>query len=139
LAIKKAPRNPQSHKGKPRSEESRAAVMAALLEGQRVVEVAGRFNLPHKTVSNWKKQIDQDKLAEVGQKKAERFTDLIGDYLEQTLITLRTQAELFRDATWLRNQSAAELAVLHGVQADKAFRLLEAIERANNIESSGSE
>ncbi len=124
MAIKK------NQKGKQKDDHTRAAVLAALLAGQRVSEVASEFKLPHSTVSRWKKSLSPDKLDEVGRKKEEDFNGLIGAYLKETLTTLRAQTKFFRNETWLKKQTATELAVLHGVQADKAFSLLEAIERA---------
>ena len=101
-----------------------------MLAGQRVTEVARQFALPHSTVSRLKASLPADKLDEVGRKKGEDFNELIGDYLKETLTTLTEQAKFFRNENWLYKQDAAELAVLHGVQADKSFSLLEAIERA---------
>jgi transposase len=124
-----------SVRGKQTDENTKAAVMAALLAGQGVDEVSHQFKLPQSTVSTWKKEIDQARFDELRLKKAERLAELLGEYLEETLTTLTAQTIFFRNATWLKKQSASELAVLHGVQTDKALRLLEAIERAN----SGSE
>lgn len=42
-------------------------------------------------------------------------------------MTLREQVKVFRDPNWLKQQSASEAAVLHGVIADKQIRLLEAL------------
>ena len=120
----------KSQKGKKKDEHTRAAVLAALLAGQRVTEVAQQFKLPHSTVSRLKATITPDKLDEVGRKKGEDFNELLGNYLKETLTTLEAQAKFFRDEDWLRKQNAADAAVLHGVQTDKAFSLFEAIERA---------
>jgi len=124
----------KNQKGKKKDDHTRAAVIAALLAGQRVGEVAKQFKLAHSTVSRYKKSLPPDKLDEVGRKKEEDFNELIGGYLKETLSTLTVQARFFRNETWLRKQNAAELAVLHGVQADKAFSILEAIERASEAQ-----
>lgn len=105
--------------------------MAALLAGQSVDEVAKEYNLPQQTVSEWKSQIDPAKFGELRLKKEIDFGGLLAGYLEETITTLQAQARFFRNETWLQQQPASDLAVLHGVQADKAIRLLEAIERAN--------
>lgn len=102
--------------------EVRAACMSALLAGQGVTEVAKEYDLPTSTVSRWKAK---------ARKEAGRTDDvgaLLLDYLTENLRTLRAQAETFRDADWLREQDAGELAVLHGVMCDKSVRLLEAME-----------
>ncbi len=114
--------------------EVQAAVMAALLAGQGVCEVAEQFKIDKSVVSRIKGKIPNDKLQQLATKKGEDFESLIETYLREVLITLSAQARFFRNETWLSKQPAAELATLHGVQADKAFRLFEAIERAHEIE-----
>lgn len=114
-------------RGKKHSDDVRAAVMAALLAGQGVSEVAATYKIPVQTVSEWGKQID---FGQVRTKKENDFGDLLACYLETTLTTLREQVRLFGNREWLAKQSAADLAILHGVLADKAFRIFEAAERA---------
>jgi len=102
--------------------EVKAAAMAALLAGQGTAEVARAYKLPESTVSRWKAK---------ARKEAGRSDDvgaLLLDYLTENLETLRSQARTFRDEAWLKKQSAADAAVLHGVMTDKAVRLLEALE-----------
>lgn len=119
-------------RGKAHSDETKAAVMAALLAGQGVTEVATKYSLDPSVVSRWRKLIPTVQLQEVATKKEDEFGDLLAGYLRETIITLSAQARHFRDADWLKDQDAGALAVLHGVQTDKAIRLLEAAERANN-------
>ena len=108
--------------------------MAALLAGQRVGEVAAQLNVSAATVSRIKAQMPPDQLKELETRQEENFGDLLAGYLRESITTLREQTIFFRNKTWLFRQSASELAVLHGVACDKALRLLEAIERANEIE-----
>ncbi len=114
-------------RGKPHSDEIRAQVIAALLAGQGVDEVAAQYHLPKATVSRWRKGLGAQ-MEQVGTKKAEAFDELIGTYLREVLETLSVQARFFRTTTWLERQSATEAAVLHGVLTDKAIRILEAAE-----------
>lgn len=104
------------------SEEVKAQVMAALLAGQSVGQVCKAYNLPYKTVWSWKKQTPG-----FSDPKREIIGELVIEYLHANLITLKAQAEFFRDTNWLKQQPASELAVLHGVCADKGIRLLEAL------------
>jgi transposase-like protein len=117
--------------GKETSETVKAAVMAALLAGQGVNEVARAFQVPKATVSRIKKQIPAEKLEQLETQKTEDYAALLDCYIKETLTTLATQAQHFRDKQWLNRQSAENLAVLHGVTCDKAIRLLEAIQAAN--------
>lgn len=102
--------------------EVKAAVMAALLTGQGVSQVAEEYDLPTSTVSRWKAKARE----EAG--RTDDVGALLLDYLTENLRTLRAQVETFRDPAWLREQPADASAVLHGVLADKAVRLLEALE-----------
>jgi transposase-like protein len=108
---------------KPYSAELRATVMAALLSGQSVSQIAREYHLPKGTVTSWKTR-------KTGLKNATQKSD-IGDlvlkYLRTNLEALTSQAEMFKKHAWLSKQSASEVAVLHGVMTDKAIRLLEAL------------
>ncbi len=107
--------------------ETKAAVMAALLTGQSVGALAAEYQIPAATIRSWKARgsgiagVDQEKKIEIG--------DLLMAYLRANLAALEAQAEVFADPVWLKKQPASEAAVLHGVMADKAVRLLEAFGR----------
>jgi hypothetical protein len=53
-------------------------------------------------------------------------------YLNEALETLAAQQIFFRNPEWLAKQPASDLAVLHGVSADKVIRILEAAENARS-------
>lgn len=113
----------------PHADETRAAVLAALLTGQSISAIAETFHLSRATVRSWRAAAGlADGPPPVNQEKRRDIGGLIAAYLDTALATLRVQAEHFSDKTWLGKQPAAELAVLHGVLADKAFRLLSALE-----------
>ena len=127
------------------SDETKAAVMAALLAGQGIHEVAREFHLDASTVSRWRAKLPAAQqqaaaaaTAEREQGAADEFGQLLAGYLRSTLISLRAQTEHFGDPLWLKGQNAADLAVLHGVQTDKAIRLLEAAERADCGDGGGA-
>lgn len=120
-------------RGKPHPAEMRSAVLAALLSGQSVDEVAHLYSLSRATVVAWRRaaglaERDTPVQRKVQRKKAEDLGELVAAFLQETLVTLSVQSQHFRDVDWLRGQNAADLAVLHGVQADKAFRLLQALQ-----------
>ena len=110
------------------SSETKAQVLAALLEGQSVSHVAAQYNIPEGTVKSWKSRQKNEPVASVATEKKEEIGDLLIDYLRTSLQTLKVQAEHFGDKQWLNKQDASSLAVLHGVSMDKAIRLLEALE-----------
>ncbi|HPL81511.1 MAG TPA: helix-turn-helix domain-containing protein [Anaerolineaceae bacterium] len=109
------------------SNETKAAVIAALLEGQSQSFVSQEYNVPRSTIQGWKRAYDE-RGAENSVTKKDVGT-LILEYLETNLATLKAQAEFFKDESWLRKQDAASVATLHGVMTDKSVRLLEAMER----------
>lgn len=112
------------------SDETRAAVMAALLAGQGVNEVARTYHLDSGLVSRWKKKIPAAELQRIAAERTDEFSELLTNYLKETLKTLKFQVRFFRDKAWLADQSASEVAALHGVITDKAIRLLEAAQVA---------
>lgn len=110
------------------SDEVKAKALAALLAGQAPAQVAATFGIPIGTLKSWKsRQRNAGGVATVATDKKERIGELLLEYLEEGLTTLREQVKVFRDPTWLKDQSASEAAVLHGVIADKQIRLLEAL------------
>lgn len=113
-------------RGKAHSDAVRAAVMAALLAGQSISEVAADYKVDRSLVSRWKRQIPKERLHAVATKKTYDFGELLGDYLAALLRSLTVQAEVAGDPTYIKAQPASELATLHGVMADKGIRLLEA-------------
>ncbi len=112
----------------------KAQVIAALLAGQGAEKVAQQYKIPVGTVRSWKAKAKQpDGVAT--QKK--EIGELILGYLAVSLSTLKKQAAFFADEKWLREQDASSVAVLHGVLADKAVRLLEAFAPGADAGSSG--
>ena len=110
------------------SASTKAAAMAALLEGQSITKVAADFRLPEGTVKAWRHRMKGAATeSKVATEKREEIGGLLIDYLHANLSTLRSQQLVFADAEWLKKQDAGELAVLHGVMTDKAIRLLEAL------------
>ena len=118
------------------SDEIKAQVMAALLAGQAVSLVAKEYAIPKRTVAHWKNTAIA-KVQSDGTKKSDGPTldQLLRAYADTNLVTLREQSVFFRDPKWLHRQSASELAVLHGVIADKTIRILEAWGNAQADES----
>jgi transposase-like protein len=118
--------------------EVKAAVLAAILTGSSIASVAREHGVSKRTVSRWKDETQSGAQMDAPQKeKALGLGELVYGYLTESITTLRLQVAFFRDETWLRQQSAADIAILHGVVTDKAVRLLAAIRRDDN--SGGTE
>src|SRR3954471_4679436 len=104
--------------------EMKAAVLAALLTGQRVGEVAEKYKLPQTTVSEWNKQAKALLTNAIRSEKAPLDVDAgLSKYLEAALAAITVQVEHSTDRAWLREQDASSFAVLHGVMVDKIIRL----------------
>jgi transposase-like protein len=133
------PTSPQpNRRGNPHDPDTRASVLAALISGSTIAEVSRAMKIPDSTIEYWRDQagigpkpprnpewIRDEKKADLG--------ELVGDYLNDILVTLRAQAIHTRDKDWLQIQSAGELAILHGVLSDKAVRLLGALRTDESI------
>jgi transposase-like protein len=120
-------------RGSAHSDYTRAAVLAALLTGQSISEVAAEYEIPEGTVKRWSAERNEVQL--VDPEKKAQIGDLIAVLLERNLRTLTAQATLFADETWLRKQDASGVAVLYGVLMDKTVRILDAAERASQSHS----
>lgn len=116
------------------SDETKAAAMAALLQGQSVGAVADEYDIPKGTVKGWKSKAKKAAGSTVPTPKRLEIGDLLVQYLRANLESLREQSKLFGDRHWLSEQGASELAVLHGVMTDKAVRLLEALAGAEGVD-----
>lgn len=118
------------------SDETKAAVLAALLGGQAVGKVADDYKIPVGTVKSWKSRtMNGESVATVATEKKSEIGDLLYQYLKVSLVALRSQAELFGDKEWLKKQPAADTALLHGIQTDKAIRLLEAFGKSDDSDT----
>lgn len=113
--------------------QSKAAVMAALLTGQSISSVAREYKISKSTASLWKREAFERSVGSAPKKGGET-EDLLFEYLNANLKSLCLQVEHFGDKAWLQTQDAAGLAVLHGVQTDKAIRLLEALNAGGQAE-----
>lgn len=120
--------------GKPHAPEVKAAVMAALLAGQSVTDVAKEYEIPTNTVKDWKRQVRSENILD-GPEKRDALGELLIEYVRENLITLTAQSRHARNTAWLERQPASELAVLHGVIADKTVRILAALEPVNQSEA----
>ena len=113
--------------------EVQAQVLAALLEGQSISKVAEVYKVPEGTIKSWKARLSAVPSVVATEKRA-IIGELLLDYLEENLRTLKEQNVIFRDPKWLKDQGASALAVLHGVITDKTIRLLEAMGRQDGTE-----
>jgi hypothetical protein len=115
--------------GKAHPPEVQAQVMAMLLAGQGVLDVARELDLPKQTVSTI-----GARMARMDILRESRIETLLYEYLQENLTTLAAQSRFARTESWLKEHGPETLAVLHGVMADKTCKILAAIERARPAE-----
>ncbi len=108
---------------RPYPPEKRAAVLAELATGASVSATARAHGVDRATVIAWRDLSDQP----VAQQKRADLGEQLYGYLDESIAALRSQLRTFGDEAWLKKQPAGELAILHGVIADKTTRLLQAI------------
>jgi transposase-like protein len=120
--------------GQPYDDQKRAAVLAALLAGQSVSQVARDYSVSRAAVINWRDK-SGIRPAPVTQQKADEIGALVSDVLTNLLTTVSVLAEHSRNEEWFNRQDAADVAVLAGVFTDKSIRILEALESAGIAES----
>src|SRR5690349_13927063 len=87
------------------SAETKAAVLAALLAGQGVTEVAAAYAIPEGTVKAWRSHSKGNvKSASSVLAKREQIGELLIDYLHGNLKTLKAHQRVFADPEWLKQQ-----------------------------------
>lgn len=102
--------------------------MAALVAGDPPGKVAADYGVAPRTVRGWRDELRGQGTAVVSHEKKVDLGVLLSDYLTDILTTLAAQARFTRDESWLRQQNAGDLALLHGVYVDKVVRILAALE-----------
>lgn len=110
------------------SPELRAQVMAALLAGQGVNEVARQYGIDQSVVSRWKAKLPASELHRIASQKVESFDELLAGCVRAALQAFTTICKETSRPEYIAKQSASEIAVLAGVLKDKALRVLSAFE-----------
>lgn len=114
---------------KAKSDKVRAEVIAALLEGQGVTEVALKYKLSKATVSRLKNKIAPATLQQIETEKRESIASLIEEHLRESLASATALARKVKTSDeWFIKQNAADIGVLYGILTDKSVRILEAAE-----------
>ena len=112
-------------RGKRISDEIRANIIASLLQGQGVNDVAEEYQIPKQTVSNIKKAIKTD-LGQIGTKKKD-ISELVYEYLDEGFKTAIAGLQEVRKPEYIQKQDIASYATHFGILSDKLFRILSAI------------
>jgi len=115
------------------SSDVKAAVIADVLADLTFEEAAKKYNVPRGTIASWVSRTDAPELHKNAIKQQE-IGDKILSYLAKVYETLQKQLEVMGNESWLKQQSASQVAELHNTLNDNAVRLLEAIEPSNESE-----
>ena len=123
-------------------DEVKAAALADLVF-MAPAAVAAKYGLKRSTVNGWKslERPGSDLLtmgdATLISVKKQRIGALMLEYLEASLNALAAQAYVTSDPNYIAKQPADQLAILHGVIADKSIRLVEALHRSEGGDPNG--
>ncbi len=112
-------------RGKAHAREVKAQAIAELMAGDSPTVIAARYDLPRKSVSNWKAALTPEQLAEVSRNTRGRLDELVCDHLEATLQSLSAQAKAAGDPEYISKQSAGDLARLHDTMFERAFSMMD--------------
>ena len=112
------------------SPEVKAAVMAALMDGQSIRAVSREHGIPKTTVQHWGEELRGmvGRVPTVPSAKKEQIQELLIDLFIAKLESLIALSEHSGDKEWLQSQDASAVAMLLGVSDDKLMRLLERYE-----------
>ena len=116
-----------------------AEIKANLILGGSISEVSQYFNIPESTVRNYFRQLTPDEIAKLNAKKESQIGSLMTEYLQETLKSLVDLASQVRNPEYIHCQKAQDIAILFGVMSDKAFKLIEAAQRARILKNSPEE
>lgn len=111
--------------GELKSKTIRAAAQAALLLGTPPAQVALQYGLPQNTVFQW-----QDTIITAGAiGRRDKLSDQLMIFIEQELKSLMTISIITSNESWVKRQSASELAHYVAVKTDRLLLLLQAFGR----------
>lgn len=109
--------------------QQKATALAALATGDSIRSVSRRLGISRNTLTVWRAELPHTPVAEP-QKNA--LGEQLYGYLEESIDTLSAQVRFARDPAWLRQQNAADLAMLYGVMFDKTWRMLAALQSGDS-------
>lgn len=106
----------------------KAAAMADLATGSGVREVSRKYGVSTGAASSLMAEARGTvQASSVRTEKRRDIGERVLGYLEESLETLTAQVRLARDPNWVHRQTANDLAIFHGVLADKTTRILAAL------------
>lgn len=126
-------------RGKAHSDEVRAEVMAALLAGLSVSDVARKYALDKSVVSRIRASLDSEKLQQVATENEIRIDQHLAEALQAHLKLQQAIATVCANENYLREQTASDIADLLKVSQDHSVRLLEAASNFDEDDSSATE
>lgn len=138
LTVKKA-KEPSTSQGAKTPPEVVAHIIGAYLSGQfqNNYEIAIHIGTSESNVKKIIQAIPPEYVTLKDAAVNAEIANAVVDFIKDGFKSLRAIDEHIQDKTWLMNQSAAEIATLYGVKADKLMKIMELIERANTVKAEG--
>jgi transposase-like protein len=108
------------------TESMKADIIAGLLVGLGVCELSRRHSIAKSAVSKIKSELDEDQKALIPQNAVDRIEDLLITSLKEHLKAIETIARVGQDETYIRSQSAGQIADFHSQLTNWSVQLLSA-------------
>lgn len=106
--------------------EQKATILAAYVSGQTIAFLSREHDIPKGTIAAWVSKIPSGENQTISVQKKKSIADQLMDLVETEIESLRQISLVTRDPAWLKQQTAADLAIFNGVKHDKLYRILEA-------------
>jgi transposase-like protein len=119
-------------RGVAHSPELRAQVVATVLAGASIAQVAGQYKLDKGLVSRWVQAEGLQPVATEQGARARDLGELILELIADHVTTIQAQLQAAARPDWLEKQSASELAQLVAVERDTTLRLLAGLRPVDN-------
>lgn len=104
----------------------RAAVLAALLIGQPVAQVARTYNLPYHTVYQWSKAFDISNPI----RRRDQLSESLLIFVQREIQSLMAISLITEKEEWVMGQNASEMAQYVAVKTEKLMAILQVFGRA---------
>jgi hypothetical protein len=115
--------------------ETKAKVLAHLKTGVSVREAAAAAGVPVSTAGD----IAAKGTGQIRTEKAELLGDRLLELVEEIVAANIATAKLLADPAYLRQHKPDEVAVLAGALLDRAFKILEAMERTERAQGGSAD
>lgn len=125
---------PGRQRGKEHPPDVKAEAAGLFLQGNTASYVAKKLDIPLNTAKVWRRETISDITSEMRREWAAQIEENLYRTIIMSQAAMLAQLEVMSDPTWIKQQTASDLATLHGITHDKVIRLLEATGQGQEID-----